>query len=631
MLDTKFIREHVEEVKENIKNRHAKADVDAFVALDNQRRDILQKVEAMKNERNTVTKEISQLKRNKENADAQIAAMKKLGDDIDVLDKEVKKVEADMRAIQLMIPNMCHPSVPVGNDDSDNPEVRKWGEPTKFDFQPLNHWDVGEKLGILDSERAAKVTGARFYYYIGAGARLERAVYNFMLDQHTEKDGYTEVIPPYIVNRDSMTGTGQLPKFYEDMYKLNVEGEEMYMIPTAEVPLTNYYRGEIIDGAKLPVYFTAMTPCFRAEAGSAGRDTRGLIRQHQFHKVEMVKYVAPETSYDELDKLTNNAEDILKALGDPVVMAATATATAPVVAELARVLPITRTVVDETVRENLRLEDDRDLASRENRLVSIVATGEKTVIYVNSRDQSVALAKTLRKRVPDCATRIAFYNAGLTRADRHRVEEAFRDGSLSCIVSTSAFGEGVNLPDIRHVVLYHMPFGAIEFNQMSGRAGRDGQPAVIHLLYSSRDARINERLLDCYAPERDELVTLYRALQTMWRSNRGKTGDDSFCASDIDIAQMCLAIDARTPVDERSVESGLGIFEELGFCRVSGFDDTRRIAMAENPGRVQLSRSIRYLEGLRSRMEFSAFRSWALDSCASDMLAKVNRPIVPRA
>ena len=323
--------------------------------------------------------------------------------------------------------------------------------------------------------------------------------------------------------------------------------------------------------------------------------------------------------------------DILKVLGNTVVLAATATATAPVVAELARMLPITRTVVDETVRENLQLEDDRDLASRENRLVSIVATGEKTVIYVNSRDQSVALAKTLRKRVPDCATHIAFYNAGLARSDRRRVEEAFRDGSLSCIVSTSAFGEGVNLPDIRHVVLYHMPFGGIEFNQMSGRAGRDGQPAVIHLLYSSRDARINERLLDCYAPERDELVTLYRALQTMWRSNRGKTGDDSFCASDIDIAQMCLAIDARTPVDERSVESGLGIFEELGFCRVSGFDDTRRIAMAENPGRVQLSRSIRYLEGLRSRMEFSAFRSWALDSCASDMLAKVNRPIVPRA
>ena len=243
--------------------------------------------------------------------------MKKLGDDIDVLDKEVKAVEKDMLDIQLMIPNMCNPSIPVGEDDSDNPEVRKWGELPKFDFEPLNHWDVGENLGILDSERAAKATGARFYYYIGLGARLERAVYNFMLDQHVYKDGYTEVIPPYIVNRDTMIGTGQLPKFYEDMYRLNVEGEEMYMIPTAEVPLTNYYRGEIIDGSKLPIYLTAMTPCFRAEAGSAGRDTRGLIRQHQFHKVEMVKFSAPETSYEELDKMTNNAEDILKALGLP--------------------------------------------------------------------------------------------------------------------------------------------------------------------------------------------------------------------------------------------------------------------------------------------------------------------------
>ena len=317
MLDTKFIREHAEEVKDNLAKRHASADVDKFVELDAKRRELLQKVEAMKSERNTVTQEISKLKRNKENADAQIAAMKKLGDDIDVLDKEVKAVEKAMLDIQLMIPNMCNPSVPVGEDDSDNPEVRKWGELPKFDFEPLNHWDVGENLGILDSERAAKATGARVSYYIGLGARLERAVYNFMLDQHVYKDGYTEVIPPYIVNRDTMIGTGQLPKFYEDMYRLNVEGEEMYMIPTAEVPLTNYYRGEIIDGSKLPIYLTAMTPCFRAEAGSAGRDTRGLIRQHQFHKVEMVKFSAPETSYEELDKMTNNAEDILKALGLP--------------------------------------------------------------------------------------------------------------------------------------------------------------------------------------------------------------------------------------------------------------------------------------------------------------------------
>ena len=315
MLDIKFIREHTEEVRQNLKNRHAQVDLDALLEADARRRELLGQVEAMKNRRNDVTKEISVLKRNKENADEKIAAMKELGDEIAVLDGKVKEAEEQMLAVQLMIPNMCHPSVPVGNDDSDNPEVRKWGNVTTFDFEAKNHWEIGEHLGILDAERAGKVAGSRFYFYLGAGARLERAVYNFMLDMHTEVDGYTEVIPPYIVNRDSMLGTGQLPKFYEDMFC--IEGQEMFMIPTAEVPLTNYYRGEIIDGNKLPVYLTAMTPCFRAEAGSAGRDTRGLIRQHQFHKVEMVKYVAPETSYDELDKLTNNAEAILQALKLP--------------------------------------------------------------------------------------------------------------------------------------------------------------------------------------------------------------------------------------------------------------------------------------------------------------------------
>lgn len=315
MLDIKFIREHTEEVRQNLKNRHAQVDLDTLLEADARRRELLGQVEAMKNRRNDVTKEISVLKRNKENADEKIAAMKELGDEIAVLDGKVKEAEEQMLAVQLMIPNMCHPSVPVGNDDSDNPEVRKWGDVATFDFEAKNHWEIGEHLGILDAERAGKVAGSRFYFYLGAGARLERAVYNFMLDMHTEVDGYTEVIPPYIVNRDSMLGTGQLPKFYEDMFR--IEGQEMFMIPTAEVPLTNYYRGEIIDGNKLPVYLTAMTPCFRAEAGSAGRDTRGLIRQHQFHKVEMVKYVAPETSYDELDKLTNNAEAILQALKLP--------------------------------------------------------------------------------------------------------------------------------------------------------------------------------------------------------------------------------------------------------------------------------------------------------------------------
>ena len=320
----------------------------------------------------------------------------------------------------------------------------------------------------------------------------------------------------------------------------------------------------------------------------------------------------------------------MRAFGHPTVLAATATADDRVCAEIARLLPIDRTVVDDAVRENLGIEDDRDLAARENRLVSIVATGQKCVVYVNSREQSRALARTLRRRVPELAGSIAYYNAGLAREVRARVEDAFRSGELTCIVSTSAFGEGVDLPDIRHVVLYHMPFGATEFNQMSGRAGRDGEPAVIHLLYSARDARINERLLDAAAPEREELVCLYRALQTMWRANRSRTGTDSFTASDLDISKMCLAVDARCPVEERAVACGLAVFEELGFAHVGGDGDARRIRMADRPGRVDLTNSIRYLEGLHARMEFGAFRDWALDAPASDMLDRINRPITPR-
>ena len=294
---------------------HTEVDLDAFRKLDQERRDLLQEVEADKSMRNSVSAEISKMKKNGEDASEKILSMRTLGDKIAETDKKLKEVEQGLRDIMLTIPNMPDASVPVGKDDTENPEVRKWGEPTHFDFEPKAHWDLGEDLGILDSNRAAKVSGGRFYYYLGLGARLERAVYNFMLDQHTQKDGYTEVIPPYIVNRETMTGTGQLPKFHEDMYRL--EGMEMYLIPTAEVPLTNYYRDEIIDGAKLPIYLTAFTPCFRAEAGSAGRDTRGLIRQHQFHKVEMVKFTKPEDSFDELEKLTHDAEGILQALGLP--------------------------------------------------------------------------------------------------------------------------------------------------------------------------------------------------------------------------------------------------------------------------------------------------------------------------
>ena len=315
MLDLKFVRENTDKVLQAIKNRQSKMDLDEFKQLDQERRDLLQEVEADKSQRNTVSAQISQMKKNGEDATEKILAMRALGDKISEGDKKLKDVESRLHAIMLTIPNMPAADVPVGKDDSENPEVRKWGELPKYDFEPKNHWEIGENLGILDAERAAKVSGARFYYYMGAGAHLERAVYNFMLDQHTQKDGYTEVIPPYIVSAATMTGTGQLPKFKEDMYK--VENQDMYLIPTAEVPLTNYYRDEIIDGSKLPIYVTALTPCFRAEAGSAGRDTRGLIRQHQFHKVEMVKYTTPESSYDELEKLTNDAERILQALKLP--------------------------------------------------------------------------------------------------------------------------------------------------------------------------------------------------------------------------------------------------------------------------------------------------------------------------
>lgn len=315
MLDLKFVRDNTEKVEQMLKNRHAKVDLVEFKQLDADRRTLIQEVEADKSQRNTVSAEISQMKRNGEDAADKITAMRALGEKISATDKKLKEVEERLHAVMLTIPNMPAADVPVGKDDTENPEIRKWGEPKHFDFEPKAHWDIGEQLGILDSERAAKVSGARFYYYKGAGARLERAVYNFFLDQHTRKDGYTEVIPPYIVNTASMTGTGQLPKFHEDMYK--VEGQDMYLIPTAEVPLTNYYRDEIIDGKELPIYLTAMTPCFRAEAGSAGKDTRGLIRQHQFHKVEMVKFCKPEDSYDELEKLVNNAEECLKLLGLP--------------------------------------------------------------------------------------------------------------------------------------------------------------------------------------------------------------------------------------------------------------------------------------------------------------------------
>jgi len=314
MLDIKMVRSNPESVIAAMKRRGMDLDLSVFLALDEKRRALLTEVEQLKNTRNTVSKQIGMMKKNGENADDLVAEMSKVGETIADLDKQVAEVDAQMEEIILNIPNIPHDSIPDGDESCYRVE-RTWGEPKQFDFEPLAHWDIGTNLNILDFERAAKVTGARFTFYRGLGARLERAVIAFMLDMHTEKHGYTELIPPYIANRASMTGTGQLPKFAEDMFKL--EGLDYFLIPTAEVPVTNYYREEILDHKELPIKHCAFSPCFRAEAGSHGRDTRGIIRQRQFHKVEMVKFAHPDNSFDELEKLTNDAEDVLKALNLP--------------------------------------------------------------------------------------------------------------------------------------------------------------------------------------------------------------------------------------------------------------------------------------------------------------------------
>ncbi|MCT4620890.1 MAG: serine--tRNA ligase [Marinisporobacter sp.] len=316
MLDIKRIRTNFDEVKELVERR-GKGDfgLSEVLVLDEKRRTILQEVEQMKNKQNTVSKEIPKLKKEGKDASAVLAEMKELSSKIKELDEEVKFVEEEIKKILLGIPNTPQDHIPVGNSDEDNEEVKKWGEPTKFDFEYKAHWDVGSDLEILDFERAGKITGTRFTVYKGMGARLERAVINFMLDLHTTEHGFTEILPPFMVNRDSMTGTGQLPKFEDDMF--HIPSKDFFLIPTAEVPVTNLYMNEILDGETLPVYHTAYTPCFRKEAGSAGRDTRGLIRQHQFNKVELVKFAKPEESDQELEKLLLSAEEVLKRLNIP--------------------------------------------------------------------------------------------------------------------------------------------------------------------------------------------------------------------------------------------------------------------------------------------------------------------------
>jgi seryl-tRNA synthetase len=323
MLDLKYTREHLEEVKEKIGRRGQVVNWERFAQLDAERRQILQESESLRAQRNQVSDVIAEKKKKKLDAGEEIGRMKEVSNRIKELETGLVEKEEALQGLMLTIPNIPHASVAVGQGEKDNPEIRKWGKPPEFSFSPDPHWDIGEALDILDFDRGAKITGARFTLYKGAGARLERSLLNFMLDLHTSEHGYQEVLPPFLVNRRAMTGTGQLPKFEEDLFKLS--DPDYFLIPTAEVPVTNIHQDEILPEEDLPLYYTAYSPCFRKEAGSYGKDTRGLIRQHQFNKVELVKFTTPETSYDELEKLTHNAEEVLKRLGIPyrVVMLCT--------------------------------------------------------------------------------------------------------------------------------------------------------------------------------------------------------------------------------------------------------------------------------------------------------------------
>ncbi|RJA38139.1 serine--tRNA ligase [Listeria monocytogenes] len=316
MLDVKLLRNNFDEVKQKLQNRGEDlGEFEKFGELDKRRRTLIVETEALKSQRNEVSQEIAKLKREKQDADAKIEEMRVVGDRIKTLDIELREIDEKLDMILMSIPNIPHESTPVGESEDDNVEIRKWGEVRTFDFEPKAHWDLGTDLDILDFENAAKVTGSRFVFYKKLGARLERALINFMMDLHSNEHGYEEMLPPYMVNRASMTGTGQLPKFEEDAFL--IEAEDYFLIPTAEVPVTNYHREDILKAEDLPRKYTAFSACFRSEAGSAGRDTRGLIRQHQFNKVELVQFVKPEDSYAALEKLTGNAEEVLRRLELP--------------------------------------------------------------------------------------------------------------------------------------------------------------------------------------------------------------------------------------------------------------------------------------------------------------------------
>jgi single-stranded-DNA-specific exonuclease len=386
-------------------------------------------------------------------------------------------------------------------------------------------------------------------------------------------------------------------------------------------------RDEIFEGLRdCQVDVVLTTPEFLAIHAErfAGTGRIGFVVIDEAHHAGTAKG-GSRSAYTQLPQ-------VRELLGDPVVLAVSATAEDDVAREICRLAGIAErdVIVDASVRSNLSLRDCRELRDRELALVSLVSSGRKCVVYVNSREQSVSLARMLRRTIPELGRRISFYNAGLTREERTAVEDAFRSGELTCIVSTSAFGEGVNLPDIRDVVLFHMPFGAIEFNQMSGRAGRDGEPACVHLLYCEHDARINEHVIAGSAPSRNELVTLYRTLVAFGRAAEAEgNADRSFARTNADIALAAAGLDAHTSLNEHMVSCGVSIFRELGFLETSGHGSARRITMVDNPQRMDLNCSTRYLEGLRAKDAFADFRDWALMADPDAMLARINRPITP--
>ncbi len=394
MLDLKFIRENQDAVKQSLKNRNLKLDLDSLIGIDDSRRQVLVELEGLRAQRNKVNDQISVLLKEKKDAKDTISSMKEVSAKIGALDEKLKEAESAIDKILLTIPNIPHASVPVG-DPSKNVVVRTWGEPKKLDFTPVTHIDIAQNLDIIDFNRAAKITGSNFVLFKGMGARLERALINFMLDLHTKKHGYTEVFPPFLVNRASMTGTGQLPKLEEDMYRL--KDDDLFLIPTAEVPLTNIFRDEMIDEEKLPICYAAYSACFRREAGSYGKDTKGLIRVHEFDKVEMVKFVKPETSYDELEKLLKDAEEVLQLLGLTYRVVALSTQDISFAASKCYDLEAYAPGIDKWLEVSSCSNFESFQARRANiRFKRQVADNKRVVEYVHTLNGSgVALARTV--------------------------------------------------------------------------------------------------------------------------------------------------------------------------------------------------------------------------------------------